>query len=142
MTGSLVLNVNDRVANLYMMSKMLSNAGFRVVEARTGTEALQVARARETRPVLILLDVHLPDLSGIEVCRQLKTDPETVEIKIVFTSASTLIAPDTPPPGADVGADGYLEQPFDQHQLISVVRSFVRPTGQPMIATRQPIGRG
>jgi signal transduction histidine kinase len=121
----LVLNVNDHVANLYMVSKMLRNAGFRIAEARTGADAIAKATARDARPEVIVLDVQLPDLSGFEVCRRLKADPQTRDIKIVHTSAA-FVTETNKAQGAEAGADGYLTQPFEPHELIATVRSLAR----------------
>jgi len=120
----LVLNVNDHVANLYMVSKMLKNAGFRIAEARTGADALAKA-ASAARPEVIVLDVHLPDLSGFEVCRRLKSDPQTRDIKIVHTSAAFVSAANKTQ-GMEAGADGYLTQPFEPQELIATVRALAR----------------
>lgn len=120
----LVLNVNDHVANLYMVSKMLKNAGFRVLEARSGSEALAKATS-DARPDLIVLDVHLPDISGIEVCRRLKEHPETQDIKVIHTSA-TYTTSSNKLQGLEAGADGYLTQPFEPAELIATVRSLIR----------------
>lgn len=123
-TAPLVLNVNDHAANLYMITKMLSNAGFRVAEATTGAGAL--ARAREPdRPALIVLDVRLPDLSGLEVSRQLRADPRTTDIKILHTSAM-FVSMEHKIEGLEAGADGYLTQPFEPQDLIATVRSLIR----------------
>ncbi|HET9623833.1 MAG TPA: response regulator [Kofleriaceae bacterium] len=121
----LVLNVNDHVANLYMVSKMLRNAGFRVAEARTGSDALAKARTPGERPEVIVLDVQLPDLSGFEVCRRLKSDAETADIKILHTSAAMVTA-NNKAQGVEAGADGYLTQPFEPQELIATVRSLAR----------------
>ena len=124
MTKPVVLNVNDHVANLYLVSKLLSNAGYRVLEARTGQGALEVAYG-EQKPDVIVLDVHLPDISGIEVCRRLKADPRTQQIKILHTSA-TFVTSNNKLQGVDAGADGYLTQPFEPEELIATIRSLVR----------------
>jgi len=121
----LVLNVNDHVANLYMVSKMLRNAGFRIAEARTGNAALVKALASDARPEVIVLDVHLPDLSGFEVCRRLKADPQTRDIKIIHTSAA-FVTSNNKLQGVEAGADGYLTQPFEPQELIATVRSLAR----------------
>ena len=121
----LVLNVNDHIANLYMVSKMLQNAGFRIAEARTGIDALAMATAVDARPEVIVLDVHLPDLSGFEVCRRLKADPQTRDIKIVHTSAA-FVTSSNKLQGVEAGADGYLTQPFEPQELIATVRSLAR----------------
>jgi signal transduction histidine kinase len=121
----LLLNVNDHVANLYVVSKMLRNAGYRVIEARTGAEALALAQSPETKPDLVVLDVRLPDMSGFEVCRRLKTDPRTQDTKVLHTSA-TFTSTDNKIEGLDAGADGYLTQPFETQDLIATVRSLIR----------------
>ncbi len=123
MTAPLVLNVNEHVANLCMVTKMLRNAGFRVDEARTGSEA--IAKAGHEMPDVIVLDVHLPDISGFEVCRRLKSNPKTKDIKVLHTSAQLVNATDKLE-GVEAGADGYLAQPFEPQELIASVRSLVR----------------
>jgi signal transduction histidine kinase len=121
----IVLNVNDHEDNLYMVSRMLRTAGFEVVEARAGGDALALARSSDARPSVIVLDVHLPDLSGFEVCRQLKADPATRDIKVVHTSA-TFVTSNSKLLGVEAGADGYLTQPFEPQELIATVRALVR----------------
>ena len=79
-----ILNVDDYQIGLYAKSRVLRQAGFLVTEAATGADAL--ARARADVPDLILLDVQLPDMSGIEVARQLKADPHTAPIRTLATS--------------------------------------------------------
>jgi signal transduction histidine kinase len=121
----LVLNVNDHVANLYMVSKMLRNAGFAVAEARTGTEALDLAMSGDPKPDLVVLDIRLPDISGFEVCRRLKADPRTKDIKVLHTSA-TFVSTMNKVEGLDAGADGYLTQPFEPQDLVATVRALIR----------------
>jgi signal transduction histidine kinase len=124
-TAPVVLNVNDHPASLYMVSRMLRGAGFEVVEARTGAEALARARVPGARPEVIVLDVHLPDVSGFEICRQLKGGPTTRDIKVIHTSA-TFMTSNSKLMGVEAGADGYLTQPFESQELIATVRSLVR----------------
>src|SRR5205809_4119195 len=71
----LVLVVDDDEAARYAKMRVITRAGFRAIEAATGTTALE--QAREKAPDLILLDVKLPDISGLEVCRRLRADPHT-----------------------------------------------------------------
>ncbi|MDC0667133.1 response regulator [Nannocystis radixulma] len=121
----MVLNVNDHVANRYMVSKMLKNAGMQVSEASTGREAMDLAADPASKPDLIVLDVRLPDISGFEVCRRLKADPRTKDIKILHTSA-TFVTSDNRVEGVEAGADGYLTQPFEPQDLIASVRALLR----------------
>ena len=72
-TPTLVLNVNDDAATRYLMSNILKRGGYEVIEASNGVDALEVVARR--RPALVLLDVKLPDVSGLEVCRKIKADP-------------------------------------------------------------------
>ena len=68
-----ILNVNDDEASLHANSRVLTSAGYRVIVARTGKDALRAAVGEQ--PALILLDAQLPDIPGAEVCRLLKSDP-------------------------------------------------------------------
>ena len=121
--GITVLNVNDRVAARYVITKMLEGAGYTVLEAATGLEAIEVAR--EHRPNVVILDIKLPDIDGLEVCRRLKADSLTEGISVVQTSA-TYSTVDMKIRGLDVGADSYLMQPFSAAELAATVNSLVR----------------
>jgi CheY-like chemotaxis protein len=84
---ALILNVDDDESGRYARSRLLRQAGFAIIEAATGEQAL--ALAAERRPALILLDVNLPDRNGFEVCRAIKQDfPDTlvVQVSASFTS--------------------------------------------------------
>ncbi|WP_434301592.1 response regulator [Corallococcus exiguus] len=118
-----VLHVNDTPASLYLGTFSLRQAGYRMLEAVTGEEALQVAF--DSRPDVIVLDVKLPDMSGYDVCRRLKEDPRTREISIIHTSA-TFITAEKKVAGLRAGADVYLTQPFDPEELIATVNSVLR----------------
>ncbi len=117
-----ILNVNDDEAARYTVSRMLQRSGFQVIEAATGQEAL--LRVGE-RPDVIVLDVKLPDLSGYDVCAQLKQDPNTASIGVLLTSA-TFVSTERKVQGLEVGADGYLTQPFEHVELVATVKSLLR----------------
>jgi PAS domain S-box-containing protein len=117
-----VLNVNDDEANRYMVTRILEGAGFRVIEASDGHEALLLARRR---PILIVLDVKLPDISVLEVCRRLKAADDTRAIPILQTSA-TFVSAERKVEGLESGADGYLAQPIEPSELVATVRSLLR----------------
>ena len=118
-----VLNVNDDSAARYVASKVLRRAGFEVFEADTGLSAVQKARAH--RPHLAVLDVRLPDISGLDVCRALKSDPDTASILVVQTSAS-FVSSANKVEGLSAGADAYLAQPFDSEELVATLHSLLR----------------
>ncbi|HZF04449.1 MAG TPA: response regulator [Patescibacteria group bacterium] len=118
-----ILNVDDYRAALYSRTKILRQAGYEVVEATTGRQALETVR-RE-RPQLVLLDVNLPDITGFEVCKQIKADPDLAIIQVVHMTASSSSTADQVR-GLDQGADGYLIEPLEPEVLIATVRSLER----------------
>ncbi len=118
-----ILNVNDDDATRYLSTRTLKMAGYQVVEAATGQEALRLAV--EVRPDVVVLDVKLPDISGYEVCKRLRANPETASIAVMHTSA-TYVTPDKKVRGLEGGADAYLTEPFEGEELIATVRSLLR----------------
>ncbi|HEX8603707.1 MAG TPA: hybrid sensor histidine kinase/response regulator, partial [Pseudoduganella sp.] len=119
----LILNVDDTDAARYAKTRILQRAGFHVIEAGSGGEALQMVR--EQRPDLVLLDTKLPDINGFEVCRQLKHDPDTSMVLVLQTSASYLSSPDKVR-ALDSGADNYLFEPIEPEELVANVRALLR----------------
>src|SRR5262245_35375304 len=114
-----ILNADDNGAVLFVKSRYLREEGYEVVEARTGARALELMH---TRPNLVLLDVHLPDASGVEICRHIKSDPEFDDVKIIQMSA-TFVSPHDQLQGLQGGgADLYLTEPIARGTLLSVVR--------------------
>lgn len=122
-SGTVVLNVNDDEATRYLYSNILKRAGFTVREAANGEEALLAVQKH--RPDLVLLDVKLPDLSGLEVCRRIKANPLTATVLVVQTSA-TYSSTDRRVEGLDSGADTYLASPVDAVELVATVRAMLR----------------
>ena len=118
-----ILNVDDYAPARYSRSKALAAAGFKVTEAANGADALELAI--DTKPHLIILDIHLPDISGLEVCRKLKEDSSTARIPILHISA-TAIEPSQVIGGLEGGADSYLTEPVDQGVLVATVRALLR----------------
>jgi PAS domain S-box-containing protein len=118
-----ILNVDDNSANRYVKSRVLRAAGFEVLEAATGEGALKLAT--EKIPDLVLLDIRLPDISGIEVCRRLRADAGTQRIPIVHISATHVTAQDEAT-SLSAGADIYLAEPVGQQELSSAVRTLLR----------------
>jgi PAS domain S-box-containing protein len=120
---SLILNVDDNDGARYAKTRILQSAGFRVLEAANGTDAL--AMVREDDPALVLLDVKLPDINGIEVCRRIKADPDTNGVLVLQTSAALTGRADKVR-GLEGGADNYLAAPIEADELIANVNALLR----------------
>jgi signal transduction histidine kinase len=114
--------VNDNPAALYLTTLTLQRAGYEVLEARSGVEALRLA---EQLPDLVLLDVRLPDISGHEVCSRLKANPKTSPIAVLQTSAADVTGT-ARTQGLQAGADGYLAQPYEEPELLAWVNALLR----------------
>lgn len=117
-----ILIVDDVATNRIVLKVKLSGARYETIQASSGTEALQLIA--QGRPDLILLDVQLPDCSGIEICRTLKAGPATRGIPIVIITA--LADPQTRLDALRAGADDVLVKPFDELLLLARLRSLLR----------------
>jgi PAS domain S-box-containing protein len=117
-----ILYADDTEAQRYAVSRVLRNAGFRVLEARTGQQALEMSVGNAD---LIILDVNLPDISGIEVCKRLKATESATRTPVLQVSA-TLVSTEARVAGLEGGADAYLTQPIDPQELIATVRALLR----------------
>ncbi len=118
-----ILVVDDDDAGRYAKSRVLRQAGYSVAEARTGRDALR--QLQEEVPDLVLLDVQLPDIGGLEVCRRIKANPETSPVPVLQTSA-TYRDDESKIAGFECGADGYVSEPLDPSLLIATVRALLR----------------
>jgi signal transduction histidine kinase len=119
----LILNVDDTEAMRYAKSRVLRAAGFSVVEAGTGQEALRLVR--ELRPDLAMLDVKLPDMNGIELARTIKTDPTLAHTLVLQTSATFVEGGDRVR-ALEGGADSYLVEPVEPEELIANIKALLR----------------
>ncbi|WP_326542449.1 ATP-binding response regulator [Pseudorhodoferax sp.] len=118
-----VLVVDDTPATRYSTCRILSAAGFQVVEAGTGGEGMDRARAGGISAVV--LDVHLPDIDGFTVCRMLRQLPETVVLPVLHLSA-TYVETSDKVAGLNSGADAYLEHPVDGAILVATLQALIR----------------
>jgi two-component system NtrC family sensor kinase len=119
---SRVLLVDDTEQNRYVLSRILARAGLEVEQCTTGKEALERVKSC---PDLVILDVKLPDLSGYEVCRRIKTDPITRSVPVLQISAS-FVSNESKVQALEGGADGYLTHPIDATVLVATVKSLLR----------------
>src|SRR5690349_16465175 len=117
-----LLVVDDNAPSRYATSRVLRGAGFAVLEAASGQEALTLA---QHEPDLIVLDVNLPDIDGFEVCRQLRARPDTARTPVIHLSATFTNAADQVR-GLQGGADGYITSPVEAPVLIATVNAFLR----------------
>lgn len=117
-----ILLVDDTEQNRYILSRILHRAGFTVEECSTGKEALDRA---QTYPDLIVLDVKLPDISGYEVCRRIKTNPLTAGIPVLQISAA-FTSNESKVMALEGGADSYLTHPVDSTVLLATVKALLR----------------
>lgn len=119
---SRVLLVDDNQQNRYVISRILERANLTVEQGSTGREALERI---QSQPDLVILDVKLPDVSGYEVCRQIKNDPATAAIPVLQISAS-FVNSESRVQALEGGADGYLTHPIEPAVLVATVRSLLR----------------
>lgn len=119
----LVLVVDDNEGSRYIKSRILRRADYAVLEAASGETAL--ALVRRYSPDLVLLDVKLPDISGIDVCRIIKDDPQSCRTLILHTSSSTS-DPRYRVEALNHGADSYLVEPVEPEELVSSVKALLR----------------
>ena len=119
-----ILIVDDEPPILDLVRFTLEDADVRIVEASDGAEALLVAR-RE-KPDLILLDLQMPKLTGLEVCRQLRRDAAFSRTPIVMLTAASQEADRAR--GREAGADEYLTKPFSPLALLALVEALVPET--------------
>ena len=125
-TGGAILVVDDDADFRALVVSALARAGFEPLEAATGSDAL--ACATRKRPSLVILDVRLPDLSGYEVCRELR-DRLGASVPVMFVSGERIESFDRVA-GLLVGGDDYLVKPFELDELVARARRLVeRPRG-------------
>jgi len=119
----LILNVDDSDGPRYVKGRILQRAGFAVLEAASGHAALSLVR--QHAPDLVLLDVKLPDIDGLEVCRLIKSDPGTAGTLVLQTSAA-LTESRHRVQALDGGADSFLIEPVEAEELVSSINALLR----------------
>lgn len=120
-SGLTILNVDDNEAGRYAVTRILRHAGYRVVEAATGAE---VMAQLEKEPIqLVILDINLPDTSGLELCSSMKDHPRYARIPVLHLTATYVMSMDLL---EESRADGYLMQPVEPAALLANVRALIR----------------
>ncbi|MBN1419116.1 MAG: response regulator [Planctomycetes bacterium] len=121
-SGARILAVDDNGDMLLAIRRILEREDYRVSTARDGEEAL--ARVREERPDVVLLDLLLPRLDGLEACRLIKADPHTREVMVLIVSCRG--TPEARVRGFDAGADDYITKPFHVSEFLARIRVALR----------------
>src|SRR6516165_9397221 len=121
-TTAPVLVIDDEESIVDLIRLGLKYEGFEVVDASDGEEG--IATAQRTNPVFIILDWILPDMDGLEVCRQLRTNPTTRDIPILMLTAKGEVGSRVE--GLNIGADDYLTKPFNFEELVARIRAILR----------------
>lgn len=109
-----ILIVDDVMSNVLLLKVLLTNEKFQIATASNGRQALD--QVTKEKPDLVLLDVMMPDMSGFEVSQQLKANPETAEIPIIFLTALNSTADIVK--GFQVGGNDFISKPFNKEELI------------------------
>jgi len=113
-----ILVVDDSPMNLSVLVRILEGSSYRILVARSGSGALEIAR--RVHPDLMLLDVAMPEMNGFEVCREIKQDPSTLETIVIFLSALGDVSDKVS--GLELGAADYITKPFQSEEVLARVR--------------------
>ncbi len=135
MARQLVLVVDDEEDILELVRYNLAKEGFQVECAATGEEAVEAARSK--RPDVLVLDLMLPGIDGLEVCRRLRKDPKTEGIPVIMLTAKGEEADVVT--GLELGADDYITKPFSPRVLTARVRAVLRRKAKPPVDENSPL---
>ena len=137
--GTRILIVDDEQSIVRLLQAYLEREGFDVATATDGVSALQMWRS--FRPQLVMLDLLLPEIDGLEVCRRLRSETRTAGIPIIMLTAKSS-EPDRIV-GLELGADDYVTKPFSPRELAARIKAVLRRTSAPLIpASSTVIRRG
>jgi CheY-like chemotaxis protein len=125
MTGKSILIVDDNLANLKLARVLLHGEGYDTRTAENAEEALTALQS--FTPDLILMDIQLPGVDGLELTRQLKAQPATKDILIVALTAYAMIGDEQK--ARDAGCDGYITKPIDTRTLSDTIGRYLDGTG-------------
>jgi len=117
-----ILIIEDNEQNLYMMTFLLTSAGYEVIHARDGQQGIQTAVAE--KPYAILLDIQLPVMDGYQVARELRKNADLATVPIITVTSFAMVGDKEQCLAA--GATGYMEKPINPETFISELRNYFR----------------
>lgn len=120
---STILYIEDNAQNMRLVRKMLKADGHDMLEALNGTTGIEMVEKHN--PDLILMDINLPDIDGMEVTRRIKAKPEFADIPIIALTANAMHGDREK--FLEAGCDGYLAKPISRRELSNIVSNFLRP---------------
>ena len=120
-----ILIVEDNELNMKLLNDVLEAYGYDIVKTDSGAAVLELARTH--RPDLVLMDIQLPDVSGLDAVRQLKADPETHEIPVIAVTAFAMAGDERR--ALDSGCDAYIAKPIMLREFLATVEKFIGPGG-------------
>ena len=116
-----ILIADDEAEIIFLLKRRLIKSGYEVLDADNGAKAVMIAE--RDRPDLIILDVMMPEMNGVQICRRLKSNPAYQAIKIILLTARD--QQKDKDIGKEAGADDYVTKPFEPDDLIKKVKDFV-----------------
>ncbi|HJP18975.1 MAG: two-component system response regulator [Gammaproteobacteria bacterium] len=120
-----LLIVDDEENNIYLLESLLVSSNFKCINATNGEDAIKIVRSKPDKFDLILLDINMPGINGLEVAKTLKSDEATKHVAIIFLTASVL-EEDNLGKGLETGAEDYLHKPFNYVELLARIKAVLR----------------
>ena len=121
MSNKTILHIEDNASNRKIVRDLLSRASYRLIEAIDGE--LGVVMAVQQLPDLILMDLQMPKMSGLEATRQLRANPKTANIPIIAVTSFALSGDDQK--ALEAGANAYLAKPYSPRELLGLIRKYL-----------------
>ncbi len=118
-----ILVVEDEESLLKLETILLTSRGFEVIGATNGRIALEILEKDKGEVDLVLLDIMLPEIDGFEVCRRIKSNPETKKLPVIMLTAKK--SQEDLTRGDEVGADWYVTKPFKSAKVIEIIERFL-----------------
>lgn len=122
--GSVILVVDDNEQNVELLQAYLESMPVEVHAAYDGVQALEMIESGQVKPDLVMLDVMMPKMSGFEVCRKIKSTPQTAEVPVMMVTALNELGDIER--GVEAGTDEFLSKPVNKLELLTRVKSLLR----------------